>query len=322
MDDGRSNTRLSPPRSTTPVQSKPMHLVEIIREPDTDRRERLIGFVEQVSGPSGVRPLSDHLWLDLEHGARTGFIAVTISDPSGILGMAQISAANEGATLEVVIGPDADAEHLPLDLVDTAIDAYAADGGGALTWWVDDATDGQIALAAERQLHPTRALHEMRRPLPADRHATVETRSFVSGADDDAWLRVNNAAFADHAEQGGWTAATLDARKAESWFDPDGFRIHEIDGRVAAFCWTKLHHDETPVIGEIYVIAVDPEFHGRGLGTQLTLAGLDSISDRGVGLANLYVDADNDAAVHVYERLGFTIHRTRRALAGTVSPLS
>ena len=127
---------------------------------------------------------------------------------------------------------------------------------------------------------------------------------------------MNNRAFAEHGEQGGWTTDALALRMAEPWFDASGFRVHDIDGRLAAFCWTKLHYELDPVVGEIYVIAVDPDFHGRGLGKQLTLAGLDSIAARGITEANLYVDADNVAAVGLYEALGFSIHRSRQAYAG------
>ena len=91
---------------------------------------------------------------------------------------------------------------------------------------------------------------------------------------------------------------------------------------LAGFCWTKIHPptDTDPELGEIYVIGVDPDFHGTGLGKQLTLAGLDSISDRGVTTADLYVDAGNAPAKGLYDRLGFHIHRTRTAFTGDVPP--
>ena len=70
-----------------------------------------------------------------------------------------------------------------------------------------------------------------------------------------------------------------------------------------------------PITGEIYVIAVDPDFHGQGLGKQLTIAGLDSITARGVSNAILYVDAANTPAVALYEGLGFAVHKRRRAFS-------
>ncbi len=210
------------------------------------------------------------------------------------------------------------------DVAETAIDAFARAGGGTLTIWVDDDEVGNLLaeVSIEHGLALRRSLHEMRVTLPLDRHATVATRSFVPGTDDANWVGVNNRAFAGHGEQGGWTLDTLALRQLEPWFDADGFRVYEVEGQIAAFCWTKIHrtgHGE--VIGEIYVIAVDPEFHGRGLGKQLTLAGLDSIAGRGITTANLYVDGDNAAAVSLYRSLGFAIHRTRRAFGGPVQSL-
>ena len=294
-----------------------MRVVEVIRGVDDVDRRRVTGFVDQMTTTLGARPLSDHLWLDLHAAESEGLIVVTVADHSGMIGLAQISAANDSASLEVVVRPGiADVDVVYTDLLETAIDSFRHDPGGQLFWWVDDAGDTESALAERFGMTLDRELLEMRLTLPLDEHSTVITRSFVVDQDDEAWLTVNNRAFAEHGEQGGWTADTLAARISEPWFDPDGFRLYERDGRLAAFCWTKLHSDSNPVLGEIYVIAVDPDHHGQGLGRQLTLAGLDSIASHGVSTAMLYVDADNTSAVALYERLGFTIHRKRQAFAG------
>jgi mycothiol synthase len=298
-----------------------MRRVEIVSRPEGAVLTRLVSAVDRIEAASGRPALSDHLRLDLLAGGAPGFRIVTVAEPDGtqdrVLAVAQASAANEGLVMEVAALPDAEPA-IALDAADTLLDAIARTGGGAVTWWVDDADDGVRSLAASFGLAPTRALHEMRRPLPHPDRSAVATRSFVPGADDEAFLAVNNRAFAGHGEQGGWTRETLALRLHEPWFDAHGFRLYEENGRLLAFCWTKIHDDEDPRVGEIYVIAVDPDGHGRGLGRALTLAGLDSLSDRGITVANLYVDVANDTAVGLYTRLGFEVHRTRAAFSGTL----
>jgi len=298
-----------------------MLIVEIIRHPSDAERQKLIEFVGRLTGEMGARPLSDHLWLDLNGGDGDGFIAVTVADAEGILGVAQISATNDSSSLELALHPTLPARRqLHDDLFETAVDAFRHGPGDRLFWWVDDPDDHDDALADRLGFAPERELYEMDRTLPLGQSAAIATRSFVPGQDDAAWITVNNRAFADHGEQGGWTPDMLALRLAEPWFDADGFRLHERDGRLAGFCWTKLHADRQPVTGEIYVIAVDPDFHGQGLGKQLTIAGLDSITDRGVSNAMLYVDADNTPAVALYEGLGFAVHRRRRAFSADLRP--
>ena len=152
--------------------------------------------------------------------------------------------------------------------------------------------------AAADGLTSVRDVLQLRRPLPTGLGGAVPTRAFrVGTADEDAWIRVNNRAFADHPDQSDMTSARLDTDLTADWFDADGFRLHEIGGRLAGFCWTKRHPatDGDPPMGEIYVIGVDPDFQGRGLGRGLVLAGLDWLDEVGETVGMLYVDADNAA---------------------------
>ena len=161
---------------------------------------------------------------------------------------------------------------------------------------------------------PVPADHPVRADLPA-----LATRAFEPGVDDEAWIRANNRAFADHPDQGRETPATLRDRMAEPWFDPADFLVLDdpLDspdrpGELDGFCWTKVHAAEDPPLGEIYVIGVDPARQGDRLGPALVLAGLDHLASRGLTTAVLYVDESNTGARRLYDRLGFTVHARRR----------
>lgn len=134
-------------------------------------------------------------------------------------------------------------------------------------------------------------------------------RAFDPVRDAAAWLAQNNAAFADHPEQGAWKLRDLETRLREPWFDPSGFMLLEIEGQIAASCWTKVHELHPDRYGEIYVISVHPHFQGRGLGAVMVTAGLDVLRRKGVSTVKLFVDDSNVVARQLYERLGFRLER-------------
>ncbi|OLT46352.1 mycothiol synthase [Saccharomonospora sp. CUA-673] len=139
----------------------------------------------------------------------------------------------------------------------------------------------------------------------------VTLRTFRPGVDEQALIDVNAKAFDWHPEQGALTVAELTATESESWFDPDGLFLAERDGTVIGFHWTKVHPPNPAkfggkAAGEVYVVGVDPAAQGGGLGRALTLAGLRHLRERGLEQVILYVEGDNEPAVAVYRRLGFT----------------
>jgi mycothiol synthase len=195
--------------------------------------------------------------------------------------------------------------------------------GALLALEVDPATDADTEIARVAGLVVVREVLQLRRPLPLDRVSDTRSRPFVPGSDEQAFLRVNNLAFAWHPDQSNLSLAELTARMAEPWFSPEGFLLHEDHGTVDGFCWTKIHPatDDGPAIGEIYVIGVDPSAHGRGLGTDMVLAGLDHLASRTIGVAMLHVEADNHAALAIYDRLGFHRHSSHQWWAIPGSPV-
>ncbi len=238
-------------------------------------------------------------------------------DLPGDAGSVHVDRIPTGWMLELLGAPSPDAA---IDRLHAALGAIADEGGGLARLWVRHRDDASRAAAESLGFTEERSLHQLRRPLPVDLPWSLDVRPFVPGRDEEAWLEVNNRAFDWHPEQGGWTLDDLRDRMAEPWFDPDGFLLHEEDGRLLGFCWTKEHRDVEPPLGEIYVIAADPAAGRKGLGTSLTLAGLGHHHRRGRGIGMLYVDGTNAKGLAMYDRLGFTIHHTDVAWTLEVTP--
>ena len=277
-----------------------MDEVEVISVLDAEQQALVAAVLERAAEADGKAAVSEQGRLALR-GPREGVRhLLRYDDEHRLVGYAQLD--GEG-TAELVVDPAwREAGH------GRAL-AVAAEVDGARQVWAHGGHPAARRLAEEFGLELFRELRQMRRSLPADIEPVlppgVSLRTFVPGQDEDAWLALNAAAFAHHPEQGSWTRQDLAERLAEPWFDPEGFFLAEREGRLVGFHWTKTEGG----LGEVYVVGVAPDEQGSGLGRALTAVGLRYLAQvRGLDTVLLYVDADNPAAVRVYERLGFQVH--------------
>ena len=289
---------------------------------------RLHDDAEAVDGHAS---LGEAVWRDLDRPLDPASAGVVAQDDARVVGFAYVHRSDNVTPahwdLGFVVHPDARGDsQVALALLERAAEHVAGKGGGQIVLWIFEPDESDDAAAAQAGFRRQRDLLQMRVALPLGETAAwppgVEVRPFVPGEDDAAWLAVNNGAFAGHPEQGGWTASTLARRLAEPWFDPKGFLLAFDGDGLAGFCWTKIHpaSDTDPELGEIFVIGVDPSRAGKGLGRALVVAGLASLAERGIRTGMLFVDGENEAAVRLYESLGFTTHRRDRAYEREVAP--
>ncbi|MFH8790035.1 mycothiol synthase [Streptomyces roseoverticillatus] len=286
--------------------------IEVLDELAPGPAQDVLQLITEAAETDGQPAVSEQGRLQLK-GRRTGVRHVLLRTDDGLLvgyGQLEDSDPVEAPAGELVVHPS----HRGRGHGRALGSALLHESGKRLRVWAHGGHPAARHLAQVLGLSLFRELRQMRRPLhdlvlpePA-LPPGVTVRTFRPGEDDAEWLAVNAAAFAHHPEQGSLVQRDLDDRKAADWFDPKGFFLAEKDGRVIGFHWTKIHAEEG--LGEVYVLGVAPGAQGGGLGKSLTTLGLRHLAAQGLPTAMLYVDADNAAAVAVYEGLGFQIHET------------
>ncbi|WAC92330.1 mycothiol synthase [Mycobacterium sp. Aquia_213] len=270
----------------------------------------------------GVAPVGEQVLRELGHDRTEHLLVTSANTIEGYLNLSPPRDGGDGMA-EFVVHPRARRRGIGTAIGRAAI----AKTAGSNRFWAHGTLEPAAATAAALGLIAVRELVQMRLvlqgiPDPVAPVPGVRVRTYAGTDDDAELLRVNNAAFAAHPEQGGWTAADLAERRSEPWFDPAGlFLAFDDADRLLGFHWTKVHLDQ-PRLGEVYVLGVDPSAQGRGLGQMLTAVGIEWLARRLSGPPDpgdvtvlLYVEADNVAAVRTYRRQGFTTYSVDTAYA-------
>ncbi|HET6735169.1 mycothiol synthase [Mycobacterium sp.] len=284
------------------------------RERLSDDDQRAIrGLVAAATTVDGVAPVGDQVLRELPHDRTRHLVAVDGEDIAGYLNLTPAP-----AMAELVVHPRARRQGIGSRMARTGL----SEGGDGARIWAHGNLEPARATAAGLDLVVVRELLQMRRPLtglpPVSIPDGVRIATYAGPGDDAELLRVNNAAFAWHPEQGGWTDADIAERRGELWFDPAGvfMAVDERSGKLLGFHWTKVHNAD---LGEVYVVGVDPAAQGRGVGATLTLIGLHHLAERlsasSQPTVTLYVEGDNSAAVKTYQRLGFDVFAVDAAYA-------
>ncbi|WP_104086610.1 mycothiol synthase [Arthrobacter sp. GMC3] len=293
--------------------------------PEPDALRDIFSVVDAAEDTDGNPPFSEQTLVELKSknaGTHSLLVLTThapaensVTEGEDLAGVAVVVLNGSEGVLEIAVHPAYRNEGVGAMLVDKLKQVRGLHG---LKAWSHGGHEAAADLAASYGFRAIRELWRMRlvRTGPSDTPASnfsvpdgVRLRTFVPHQDEAAWLAANAAAFSHHPEQGAMTLADLQARMAEPWFDPNGFFLAVDDNdQILGFHWTKVHPARAgqEAIGEVYVVGVTPGAQGMGLGKTLTRQGIEYLQSAGLQAIMLYVDADNDAAVALYRKLGFT----------------
>lgn len=105
----------------------------------------------------------------------------------------------------------------------------------------------------------------------------------------------------------GWRESQRQAVQAVCAAQETRVWVAETDASTVGFVAIDINHPERNM-GEISMLAVDPNYQGGGIGTALTDFALDRIKDAGMTVAMVETggDSGHSAARRTYEKAGYT----------------
>jgi len=277
----------------------------------------VLALIKAAHNFDGSPPIAEHVLLHLRHGGDKSDSHIIIEENNQVIAYAHLDTTDlvAGPSVEAVVHPNHRGNGLGSLILKEAIKAC----GDKTRIWSHGDLPAAKAIAASLNLERLWSNLLMSKPLGEIQPVISKypIRTFISDFDNQAFLSLNNKVFANYPDQGGWGEDDLKVRLNESWFDEKGFFVAEDKGELIGFCWTKIHGAHThshsgededhghEALGEIYVLAVNPDYKGQGVGRNLTITGLNYLKHQGLNNVMLYVGVENKPAFNLYKSLGF-----------------
>jgi len=132
---------------------------------------------------------------------------------------------------------------------------------------------------------------------PDINQATLECR-YLQRGEEDKLAQIQNRAFA-----GTWGYNPNTVEEITYQTNRESHSLEEV-------VWTGVACERGAVSerkGRIFMLGVDPDYRGKGIGKRVLLVGLDSLKSKGLQVAELTVDSENKVAYALYQSIGFKV---------------
>ena len=281
------------------------------------QQESVLALIKAAHDFDGTPPIAEHVLLHLRHGGDKSDSHIVFEEGNQVIAYAHLDTTDlvAGPSVEAVVHPNHRGKGLGSLILKEAVKVC----GDKTRIWSHGDLPAAKAIAASLKLERLWSNLLMSRSLGEIQPVTSKypIRTFIPDLDNQAFLSLNNKVFANYPDQGGWSEDDLRVRLNEEWFQKEGFFVAEDKGELIGFCWTKIHGAHThshsgedddhghDALGEIYVLAVNPDYKGQGVGRDLTITGLNYLKYKGLNNVMLYVGVENKSAFNLYKSLGF-----------------
>jgi len=281
------------------------------------QQESVLSLIRAAHDFDGTPPIAEHVLLHLRHGGDKSDSHIVFESNNLVIAYAHLDTTDlvAGPSVEAVVHPNHRGKGLGASILKEAIKVC----GDKTRIWSHGDLPAAKAIAASLELERLWSNLLMSKSLGDIQpvNSKYPIRTLIPDFDNQAFLSLNNKVFANYPDQGGWSEVDLTVRLNEEWFQKEGFFVVEDKSQLIGFCWTKIHGAHThshngedddhghDALGEIYVLAVNPDYKGQGVGRDLTITGLNYLKYQGLNNVMLYVGVENKPAFNLYKSLGF-----------------
>ncbi len=138
--------------------------------------------------------------------------------------------------------------------------------------------------------------------------APLQYRHLQRG-EEDKLAQIQNRSFADTWGYNPNTVEEIVHRTNLSHSSPGDVLLAYDGDRVIGYCWTRITSEAASGKreGQIFMLGVNPDYQGRGVGKTVLLAGLSYLENKGFETAGLTVDSKNKIARALYRSVGFKV---------------